>query len=211
MIQVLLVEDQVLLRDSIGSMLMQDTEIRVVGMVGSGKEAVAFCKNCCPDVVLMDIEMPGMSGIKATKLLKEQHKQMKIVMVTTFENPKNIMEAFIVQADGYLVKNIRHKDLVLAIKCVHAGLTVIHPSVKAMMVDRFRSLEHYSSQYEDLFQKKELEIITYIGQGFSNKEIAKFMEYSEGTIKNYITKILQKLGVSDRLQIAIFAIENGIV
>lgn len=211
MINIVLADDQILLRESIGYILDNDEEIKVVGMVGNGNEAVDICKKLKPDIVLMDIEMPKLDGVNATKIIKEKCKNTKVIILTTFENPDNIMESFVANADGYIVKNISHKDLILTIKCVFSGLTVIDNSVKQIMIDRFKGLLDYKSQYEDILSEKEIDIIRLIAQGSSNKEIAATLNYSEGTIKNNVSKILNKLDMADRMQIAIFAIENGIV
>lgn len=211
MINVVLADDQVLLRESIGYILDNDEEIKVVGMVGDGNEAIDICKKLRPDIILMDIEMPKLDGVNATKTIKEKCNNTKVIILTTFENPDNIMESFVANADGYIVKNISHKDLILTVKCVYSGLTVIHESVKQIMIDRFKGLIDYKSQYEDILSDKEIEIVRLIAQGNSNKEIAATLNYSEGTIKNNVSKILEKLDMSDRMQIAIFAIENGIV
>jgi DNA-binding NarL/FixJ family response regulator len=159
----------------------------------------------------MDIEMPKMDCVSATKIIKEKYPNIKVIVLTTFENADNIMESFIVGADGYIVKNINHKDLVLTVKCVASGLCVIHQSVKEIMINRFKGLSDYKRKYQDKLSEKDIDIIRLIAAGKSNKEIAAELNYSEGTIKNNVSKILDKLEVADRMQIAIFAIENGIV
>ncbi len=211
MIQVIIADDQVLLRESIGYILNNDEEIHVVGMAESGDEAIQKCEYKRPDIVLMDIEMPGTDGVEATKYIKDRWPEIKVIILTTFENPDNIMESFVAKADGYIVKNITHKDLVLTIKCVYSGLTVIHKSVKDIMIDRFKGIVDYKMNYIDILSKKEIEIVRLIAKGNSNKEIAATLNYSEGTIKNNVSKILEKLDMSDRMQIAIFAMENGMI
>ncbi len=211
MIKVIIADDQRLLRESLAFILDNDTEISVVGGAGNGEEAITLCGKAKPDMVLMDIEMPQMDGVNATRIIKEMYPDTKVIILTTFENADNIMEAFIVGADGYIVKNINHKDLVLTVKCVASGLCVIHQSVKDIMIDRFKGLSNYKSKYKDKLSDKEVDIIKLIATGKSNKEIGSRLNYSEGTIKNNVSKILEKLEVSDRMQIAIFAIENGIV
>ena len=182
MIRVVLVDDQLLLRESIAHLLENDDLIEVVAMGANGNDAIKLCAAYNPDIIL-----------------------------TTFENPDNIMESFANDADGYVVKNISHKDLVRAIKCVNNGLTVIDKSVKKIMMDRFKGLTDYKSKYEDILTEREINIVKYIAVGLSNKEIAAELSYSQGTIKNNVSKILEKLNMSDRIQIAIFAIENGMV
>lgn len=211
MINVIIADDQTLLRESLSFILGNDDEINVVGLAENGEEVVELCKTLKPDIILMDIEMPKRNGVNATKILKEEYPEVKIIMLTTFENADNIMESFVVGADGYIVKNIKHNDLVLTVKCVASGLFVIHQSVKDIMIDRFKGLSQYKSKYQDKISEKEIEIIKLIATGKSNKEIAAAMNYSEGTIKNNVSKILEKLALTDRMQVAIFAIENKIV
>jgi len=211
MIRVLLADDQVLLRESIGYILDNEKDIEIVGMAGDGNEVVEKCEILKPDIILMDIEMPSLNGVHAAKIIKEKNEQVKVIILTTFENADNIMEAFVANVDGYIVKNINHEDLILTIKCVNSGLTVIHESVKKIMIERFKGLIDYKSQYQEILTKKDIKIVELISKGFSNKEIANSLNYSEGTIKNNVSKILEKLEMSDRIQIAIFAMENGIV
>jgi len=211
MIRVVLVDDQLLLRESIAHLLENDDLIEVVAMGANGNDAIKLCAAYNPDIILMDIEMPELDGVSATKIIKEKYKHVKVIILTTFENPDNIMESFANDADGYVVKNISHKDLVRAIKCVNNGLTVIDKSVKKIMMDRFKGLPDYKSKYEDILTEREINIVKYIAVGLSNKEIAAELSYSQGTIKNNVSKILEKLNMSDRIQIAIFAIENGMV
>lgn len=211
MINVVLADDQNLFKESISYLLDNDDEINVIGQACDGMEALMLCENLKPDVVLMDIQMPGLDGVSATKKIKEKNSNTKVIILTTFENPDNIMESFVARADGYIVKDISYKDLVLTVKCVYSGLTVIHESVKQIIIDRFKGLSNYKSQYKDILSEKEVEIIKLIATGCSNKEIGITLNYSEGTIKNYVSKILYKLNMADRMQIAIFAMENGIV
>lgn len=211
MIRILLADDQVLLRESIGYILDSEEDMEIVGMAGDGQEAIEKCKILNPDIILMDIEMPSLNGVHASKIIKEKNKSVKVIILTTFENADNIMESFVANVDGYIVKNINHEDLILTIKCVNAGLTVIHESVKKIMIERFKGLIDYKSKYQELLSKKDIKIVELISKGFSNKEIASALNYSEGTIKNNVSKILEKLEMTDRIQIAIFAMENGIV
>lgn len=211
MIKVMIVDDQVLLRESLACLLDNEDDIKVIGACGDGAQAVKMCKTKMPDVILMDIEMPQMDGIEATRMIKQNHKDIKVIVLTTFEDPDNIMESFVSNADGYIVKDISHSELILTIRCVMSGLTVIHESVKKIMADRFKGLTEYKSQYQNILTEREVEIVKLIAKGKSNKEIGDALNYSMGTIKNNVSKILEKLDMTDRMQIAIFAMENGIL
>lgn len=211
MINVILVDDQLLLRESISMLIESDEEIDVVATGENGNDAIRLCEVYKPDLVLMDIEMPELDGVAATKVIKDKFPDIKIIMLTTFENPDNIMESFVNDADGYIVKNISYKDLTRSIKCVNNGLTVIHESAKKIMMDRFKGISEYKTKYKEILTDREVEIVKLISAGLSNKEIGLQLSFSQGTIKNNVSKILEKLDMSDRMQIAIFAIENGIV
>lgn len=210
MINIIVVDDQLLFRESIGYLLENDDEINIVAMCKNGNEAIKSCERYRIDIVLMDIEMPEMDGIAATKIIKEKFKDIRIIILTTFENSDNIMKSFVCDADGYLLKNISHKDLVRSIKCVNSGLTVIDESVKKIMVERFMKCTQGNSHYKEVLSNREIEIIKHIASGSSNKEIGLALGFSLGTIKNSVSKILDKLKVEDRVQIAVFAIENEI-
>ncbi len=211
MIKILIADDQTLLRESLSFILDSDDEIKVVGLADNGKTAIEMCGELLPDIILMDIEMPGMNGVEATKLIKKNHPEIKIIMLTTFENSENIMGAFIGGADGYLVKNVNHNDLLLTVKCVKSGLTVIHESVREIMKEKFSKPAKVKNDFSEILTDKEIEIMKLVAAGKSNKEIAYELNYSLGTIKNSISKILEKLGFADRIQIAIYSIENGLV
>lgn len=210
MIKVIIADDQSLLRKSLSQIISIDEKINVIGQAANGKEAIELCKLHHPDIVLMDIEMPEMDGISALKIIKKHYKNTKVIILTTFENTDNIVESFLSQADGYITKDIDPDELITTIKCVGYGLTVIHKSVKNIMVDKFRKMGEGRKKYADILSMEQIDMIKLIVDGKSNKEIAKIFNYTEGTIKNKVSRIYEKLGISDRLQLAVYAVENGI-
>lgn len=210
MIKVIIADDQVLLRKSLGQLISIDEEINVVSMASSGREAIDECEKNRPDIVMMDIEMPKMNGIDALKIIKEKYPKTKVIILTTFDNKENIISAFLAKADGYITKDIEPDELITTIKCVNYGLTVIHKSVKEIMVDKFEKLSKRSKNYTDILSIEEIDIIKHIVDGKSNKAIAKIFNYTEGTVKNKVSRIYEKLGIADRLQLAVYAFENGI-
>lgn len=210
MIKIVIADDQVLLRKSLGQIISIDEEINVAQMVGTGKEAIEACKRHRPDIVLMDIEMPEMDGISALKVIRKEFKSVKVIMLTTFENTDNIVDSFLAEADGYITKDIGCDELITTIKCVNYGLTVIHKSVKKIMIDKFEKMADNKKSYIELLSSGEIEIVRLIVAGKSNKGIAKTFHYTEGTVKNKVSKIYEKLSISDRLQLAVYAVENGI-
>jgi DNA-binding NarL/FixJ family response regulator len=210
MINVIIADDQVLLRKSLGQIISTDKEINVVDMVGTGKEAIESCHANKPDIVLMDIEMPEMDGISALSIIKKNHPHTKVIILTTFGNTNNIVDSFLSDADGYIIKDIDCSELIITIKCVNYGLTVIHESVKKLMIEKFTKLVNNKKNYTDILTEKEIAITRLIVRGESNKSIAKSLNYSEGTVKNIVSRIYEKLDISDRLQLAVYAVENGI-
>ena len=216
MIKVLLADDQVLLRNSLQYILDKDDEIQVTAVASNGFEVMKEMEIKDIDVVLLDIVMPEKDGIETVKELKAKYPDIKVLMLTTFENIENIMESFIAGANGYVVKDINPKELVMSVKCVMEGLNVIHENVHELMVRNFA--REYNNKYylqdknvDVTITNTEKEIIKLVAQGKNNKEIAQIMNFAEGTIRNKITRLLDKLDLRDRLQIAIFALENNLL
>ncbi|BES64966.1 response regulator transcription factor [Gottschalkiaceae bacterium SANA] len=210
MIRIMIADDQALLRKSLGQIISTDEEISVVAMASTGREAIDECERLKPDIIMMDIEMPEMDGIAALKIIKEKVPQTKIIILTTFDNKENIIASFLAKADGYITKDIDPQELITTIKCVNYGLTVIHKSVKEIMIEKFEKLESKRKNYADVLNVEEIDMIKLIVDGKSNKNLAQAFNYSEGTVKNKVSRIYEKLNISDRLQLAVYAVENGI-
>lgn len=216
MIRVLLADDQVLLRNSLQYILDKDEEISVEAVASNGFEVMKLLEEIDIDVVLLDIVMPEKDGIETVKEISEVYPEIKVLMLTTFENIENIMESFIGGANGYVVKDMGPEELVMSVKCVVRGLNVVHENVHQLMVKSFA--REYNNLYSISEEKEpvtitntEKEIIKLVAQGKNNKEIAQIMNFAEGTIRNKITRLLDKLDLRDRLQIAIFALENNLL
>jgi len=216
MIKVLLADDQVLLRNSLEYILNKDADIKVVAVASDGNEVMKHLAKESIDIVLLDIVMPEKDGIETVKEIKERYTNIKVMMLTTFENIENIMESFICGANGYVIKDIAPDELVLAVKCIMKGLNIVHESVHELMIKNLA--REYNNRYmieetgEEIFiSNTEKEIIRLVAQGKSNKEIAQIMNFAEGTIRNKITRLLDKLDLRDRVQIAIFALENNLL
>jgi len=209
MIKITIADDQILLRKSLGQILSTDKDIHVIDMVSNGQEAINSCKMNKPDILLMDIEMPEMDGITALRKIKDEFTDIKVIILTTFENSENIVESFLAEADGYITKDIDCDELIATIKCVDYGLTVIHESVKRIMVSRFKKLSNENNDYTDVLSSEEIEMVKHIISGQRNKDIASKFNYTEGTIKNKVSRIYEKLGVTDRVQLAVYAVEHG--
>lgn len=209
-IKVMIADDQELLRNSLEQIINSDPDISVVGSVGSGNALIKSCKRLAPDLILMDVEMPEIDGLAALKIIKKAHPGIKVLMLTTFENPEYITQAFLGDADGYITKDIGYKKLIVTIKCVAMGLTVIHPSAKKIIMEKFKKRSRIKENYTDLLALEEINIVRLIVLGESNKQIGDTLHYTEGTIKNKVSRIYERLGISNRLELAVYAVENGI-
>jgi DNA-binding NarL/FixJ family response regulator len=216
MIKVLIVDDLVILRESLKFIIEQDKEIIVVGLAGNGKEALRQCEHLMPDLVMMDIAMPICDGVEGTRLIKEMNKNIKVVILTTFNDDENISRALKNGADGYVLKDIKPEELVMAIKSTMKGLRVMHEDIFSNVVNELNSANIKKSADDKIrldfeFDERELQIIKWIAEGKGNKEIAGILFLSEGSLKNLITVILKKLKLQDRIQLVIFAVRNGII
>ncbi len=211
MIKIMIVDDQALLRKSMAQLISIDSDISVVAMAKDGAEAIEMCEAHLPDIVLMDIEMPEMDGIMALREIKKRYPQTRVIILTTFDNKDNIIESFLANADGYITKEIAPHELIATIKCISYGLSVVHENVRAVMVDFFRQNVNAAGNATEELAPEEVEIVKLIVEGKSNKFIGNSLNYTEGTIKNKVSRIYEKLKLHDRLQLAVYAVENNIV
>jgi len=215
-IRVLLVDDQALFREGLETLLSVHKDIRVVGQACNGQEAVEVAAKVQPDVVLMDVRMPVLDGVRATSLLKKSQPQCRVIVLTTFDDDEYIFDALRTGAVGYLLKDVASVQLVEAIRAAARGESILEPSVAAKVIAEFTRVSSMvpSAQMEQLVEplsERELEILALIVRGGSNKEIASQLYIAEGTVKNHITNIFGKLGVRDRTQAALKARELGLM
>lgn len=208
MIQLLLVDDQTLIRQGLASLLSLEDDFQVVGHAGNGEEALSMATNLKPDIVLMDIRMPVMDGVEATRRLRETMPQIKILVLTTFDEDEYIVQAMQAGASGYLLKDAPTEQLSAAIRSVHNGFTQLGPTIAPKLFSRLSPQSSSKESIQELFTDRELEILKLLGQGKSNKEIAQTLFITEGTVKNHITKILSQLNARDRTQAALWAQQN---
>ena len=209
MIRVVIADDQMLLRKSLSKLINIDENIEVVGTVSTGSEAVEICKKEAIDIILMDIQMPELDGISAMRIIKENHPNIKVIMLTTFDSSENIINSFLSRADGYITKDIGYDELITIIKCVNYGITAIHESVKEIMIGKF-SQTYLKKDYKNVLSKEEIKLTKLIVSGETNKDIAEKLNYSESTIKAKTSKVYDKLQVADRLSLVKYAVENGL-
>ena len=215
MIRVLIVDDDSFIRESLKVLIGLDSGIEVAGTAGDGREALSLLGELPggADVVLMDIRMPGCDGVEGTRLIKEAYPAVAVLMLTTFDDDEYIIEALRAGASGYLLKNIPPDRIIQGIKTVYEGNMLIHPEI-ARKLAGFLQPSARQEAPETLplasygLTKSEQAVVTSIAEGLTNKEIAAKLFLSEGTVKNYITDILSKLGVRDRTQIAILYLKT---
>jgi DNA-binding NarL/FixJ family response regulator len=215
-IRVLLVDDQALFREGLETLLSVHSDIQVVGQASNGQEAVQVAAQVHPDVVLMDVRMPVLDGVRATRRLKKAMPQCRVIVLTTFDDDEYIFDALRTGAAGYLLKDVASARLVEAIRATARGESILEPSVAAKVIAEFTRVSSMvpSAQMERLVEplsERELEILALIARGASNKEIADQLFIAEGTVKNHVTHILGKLGVRDRTQAALKARELGLL
>jgi DNA-binding NarL/FixJ family response regulator len=208
MIRVLLVDDQILFLDSLELFLRQDDGIEVSGTASNGNDALAIIKSSKPDIVLLDIKLPDRSGVEIARLVKFEYPEVKIMLLTTFEEEGDILSAFSLGCEGYVLKDIKPADLVRAVNMVFHGMIVMHPAAhavvrKAIQKELGAALSGGSHCSLSALTVQEVNIARLVAVGLSNKEIAAQLAYTEGTVKNYLSKILQKTGCKDRTHLAI--------
>lgn len=215
MIKVLIADDQELIRQSLQIVLGIREEISVIGTAGNGNEVIRLIQKEKPDVILMDVRMPEMDGVQCTRMIKERYPQIKIIILTTFDDDEFVFSALKYGASGYLLKGISMDELEKAIRTVHQGGAMINPGIASKVVELFSEMAQ--SNYDIMIEAEnvdeltdgEWEIIKLIGRGMSNKEIAKAISLSEGTVRNYLSSILNKLNLRDRTQLAIWEVQSG--
>lgn len=210
-IRTIIVDDEKLIREGLKIILSTYEDIEVVGLYENGEEGFKGCKEHNPDIVLMDIRMPKCDGVLGTRLIKEAFKDIKVLILTTFNDKEYIHEAMRFGASGYLLKDSSYDVIYEGIKAAVKGNIVIHPEVASIILeDEIRKEDATKCISEYKLSEKEVNIIKEIANGLSNKEIGEKLFLSEGTIKNNISSILSKLDLRDRTQIAIFAFKSRI-
>lgn len=211
MIKVMIVDDQKVFREGLRMIIEQDELIEVVGLCGNGQEALDYIGVYHPKLILMDIQMPIMNGVEAVKELKATHPEIDVIMLTTFHDESYIYDAVKNGASGYLLKDTDIDVIIKAIKTVYDGGALMDPEVTKIMMSQFTKLATGMAESDlsvlDVLTEREVDIAYLVSDGLNNKEIAEKLFLGEGTVKNHLTKILQKLELRDRTQLAIFILK----
>lgn len=216
MIRIMIVDDQSLVRDGLAMLLNLRPELEVVGTANDGMEAVQKAEECQPEMILMDIRMPRTNGVEGTRLIREKFPNIKVLMLTTFNDSELIFEALEQGASGYLLKDMATDTIVQAILTAHAGGVVLPQDVTAQIVKELKRTKVDSIAEQCVpkqigqLTEREIEVLRELGYGLNNKEIAEKLFITEGTVKNHVSNIISKLELRDRTQAAIFAVRYGV-
>jgi DNA-binding NarL/FixJ family response regulator len=222
-IKVLLVDDQTLIRQGIRLLLEIESDIQVVGQAADGQAALEQVEALHPDVVLMDVRMPEMDGVAATRLLSARHPEVKVIILTTFEDDETVFEGLKAGARGYLLKDISSEEMAQAVRKVAAGEALIQSRLTRKVLAEFSRLATATdrgSSPKSLpvvdalpvpLTERELEVLQALAHGLSNREIADSLVITEGTVKNHVSSLIDKLGVRDRTQAVLKAQEVGLI
>lgn len=220
MINVILVDDQVIVREGIKMLLSLDEEITIIKEAENGRQLLELLsEGHLPDVILMDVRMPIMDGVEAAKIVKEKYKDIKVIILTTFNEDEYIFEGIKNGVDGYILKDAGSDYIIKAIKTAYNGNMLLDPEVTAKIVKAYNSIasdkqtptqiNEYKKKLEKLTQR-EIEVAKLVSQGKSNKEICHILFLTEGTVKNYLTKIFEKLELTSRTELALFINQSDI-
>lgn len=212
MIRVLVCDDQAVVCDGLEMILNSDPQVQVVGKAYDGDEAVELAFRTMPDLVLMDLKMPAMNGIQATRAIRRKNPEVKILVLTTYGDDEWVFDAIRSGANGYLLKGVQREDLIRAVKGTVTGETHVDPTVAGKLFDSVaKSAPSAKTILTEDLTERELEILKRIAKGYTNAEIAEELFLTRGTVRNYVSVLLAKLGVEDRTQAAILAIQHGLV
>ena len=206
-IRVLIVDDHEIVREGLQTLLLEESDIEIAGEARNGAEAVRGAAATRPDVVLMDLSMPGIEGIEAIRLLRAASPESHVLVLTSFVDDRRVLDAIQAGATGYLMKDVLKSDLLDAIRAAACGQPTLHPLAQQALMRQTVSAD--TQPHANLTQR-ERDVLRLIADGNSNKQIASLLFLSEGTIKGYVSAVLAKLGVSDRTQAALYAVKHGL-
>jgi DNA-binding NarL/FixJ family response regulator len=209
--RILICDDQAMIRDGLALLLNLERDIEVVGVAQDGADAVELTARLTPDLVLMDLKMPGMNGVEATRQIQIRSPQTRVLVLTTYDDDEWVFDAIRAGAAGYLLKDRPREDLVAAVRGTVAGKTYIDPNVAGRLLSQVASTQSQpATLITSKLSKRELDVLRLVANGLSNADIAERLHLSEGTVRNHVSTILAKLDVADRTQAAVLAMQHGI-
>ena len=209
--KILLCDDQAVIRDGLEMLLNLEKDFQVVGVAQDGAEAVELAAQKQPDLILMDLKMPIMNGIEATCEIRAKFPNIKILVLTTYDDDEWVFDAIRAGASGYLLKDTPRQKIVEAIRGTMEGKSFVDPAIAGKLLNQVASKQTQpTSILTDKLTERELGVLRLIAKGINNSEIAAQLHLSEGTVRNHVSAILEKLGVSDRTQAAVIAIQHGL-
>jgi DNA-binding NarL/FixJ family response regulator len=211
MIKVIVCDDQAIIRDGLEMLLKLEKDIEVVGQAQDGAEAVEMVKKAQPDLVLMDLKMPGMNGIEATRQIRADCPQVKVLVLTTYDDDEWVFDAIRAGASGYLLKDTPREEVIKAVRGTAAGKSFIDPAVAGKLLQQVADKQvQPSTLLTDKLTEREADVLRLVARGFNNADIAERLHLSEGTVRNHVSAIFAKLEVADRTQAAVIAIQHGL-
>ncbi len=215
-ISVLLVEDQSLIRSGLRVLLEREPELKIVGEAADGEEAVLKARELQPDIILMDLKLPRMDGIEATRTIKNEFPTIEVIVLSVYEDDEYVFQAIQAGATGYILKDITPENLGRAIRAVHSGQTMIHPGIARKVLERLSYMAKERAMgltrlHSDGLTDREVQILVEMAKGASNREVAAKLFVSESTVKSHLRTIYRKVGVRDRAQAVAYAIRKGFI
>ncbi len=208
MISLLLVDDQDIFRQGLATLLSTEPDLKVVGQANNGREAIALAERLQPDVILMDVQMPICDGVTATREICLRYPWLRILVLTTFDDDEYIGQSLQAGAKGYLLKRQSSEEMATAIRAVNRGYAQLSPEIALKVFAQIKPVASGATKDLDALSPRELEVLQLVGQGKNNREIAASLHLSIGTVKNYLTQILSKLEIRDRISAALWAQKN---
>lgn len=209
--KILLCDDQAVIRDGLEMLLTLEKDMQVVGSASDGAEAIELAAQKQPDLILMDLKMPSVNGIEATRDIRARFPHIKILVLTTYDDDEWVFDAIRAGASGYLLKDTPRQKIIEAIRGTMDGKSFLDPAVAGKLMNQISSNQKQpASILAEKLTERELDVLRLLAKGFNNSDIARQLHLSEGTVRNHVSAILEKLGVSDRTQAAVIAIRHGL-
>ncbi len=209
--RVLICDDQAIIRDGLEMLMKLEREIQVVGKAQDGAQAVELAARYQPDLVLMDLKMPGMNGIEATRQIHSKFPGIKILVLTTYDDDEWVMDALRAGASGYLLKDTPREEVIKALRGTLAGKSYVDPTVAGKLIQQVANPQSKPlTTLTGKLTEREVDVLRLVARGLNNADIAEQLHLSEGTVRNYISTILDKLDVQDRTQAAVIALQHGL-